>query len=166
MTINFSKAVEGEIYDFSETLKLSDDLLKGRRARFTGDAKVYGRYVVCDDNLVVMLTATIGAEFDCDRCLKPTAITLTTPVEDTFYKTPADEDSYTYTNYEADITPLVDERIIFAIPEQVYCSPDCKGLCPKCGANLNDTTCKCINTADLRDSKFAALLDLNITGGK
>lgn len=42
-----------------------------------------------------------------------------------------------------DLAEAVREEVLLALPQYVECSPDCRGLCPKCGANLNDGPCGC-----------------------
>jgi uncharacterized protein len=42
---------------------------------------------------------------------------------------------------QIDLAPLVREEMLLAIPINPLCSEDCKGLCPVCGENLNETTC-------------------------
>lgn len=42
------------------------------------------------------------------------------------------------------------EEIFLAVPHFVECRSDCKGLCPRCGANLNDGPCSCPPPADPR----------------
>ena len=44
---------------------------------------------------------------------------------------------------EVDLTEDVREELLLAVPSCFYCSPDCKGICPMCGANLNHETCSC-----------------------
>jgi uncharacterized protein len=44
---------------------------------------------------------------------------------------------------EVDLTELAREQILLNLPEQVFCSEDCKGLCEKCGANRNLINCNC-----------------------
>jgi uncharacterized protein len=41
-----------------------------------------------------------------------------------------------------DLEPLVREYMLIEIPISPLCKPDCKGLCPVCGENLNETTCE------------------------
>jgi uncharacterized protein len=41
------------------------------------------------------------------------------------------------------------------IPAKHLCRESCKGLCPRCGANLNEETCEC--RQDLKSSPFAIL---------
>lgn len=48
-----------------------------------------------------------------------------------------------YDGDEIDITPLVVEEALLALDAAPICSPDCKGLCAGCGANLNSESCSC-----------------------
>ena len=56
-------------------------------------------------------------------------------------------------NYQVDKTELIivldqdiKEEIILDYPVKPLCKPDCKGLCPKCGKNLNEGGCTCAIT--------------------
>ena len=42
-----------------------------------------------------------------------------------------------------DLAPLLAELFWLAWPHKALCRPDCAGLCPTCGANLNETACSC-----------------------
>jgi uncharacterized protein len=44
---------------------------------------------------------------------------------------------------EIDIADLVRESLLLAQPLKKLCKEECKGLCPKCGINLNVSTCSC-----------------------
>lgn len=44
---------------------------------------------------------------------------------------------------EVDLRAVLREEYLLALPQFVECRPDCKGLCPSCGANLNDGPCGC-----------------------
>lgn len=44
---------------------------------------------------------------------------------------------------EIDLRPAVREGWLLEVPVIAVCRPDCKGLCPSCGANLNQGTCMC-----------------------
>jgi uncharacterized protein len=48
-----------------------------------------------------------------------------------------------YEGKEIDITPLLHEQAILALPTRPLCGADCRGLCPRCGANLNAGPCGC-----------------------
>ena len=45
-----------------------------------------------------------------------------------------------------DLRPAVRETWLLSAPQFVQCSEDCKGLCPNCGTNLNESTCNCSTT--------------------
>jgi uncharacterized protein len=57
-----------------------------------------------------------------------------------------------------DLSPLLREYILLEIPISPLCRPDCKGLCPVCGNNLNESTCNHEN--DLGDPRLASLKSL------
>jgi len=44
---------------------------------------------------------------------------------------------------KVDLRELVREQILLLLPMKPLCSEDCRGLCPRCGVNLNLKQCKC-----------------------
>ncbi len=118
------------------------------------------------------LTGTIGTSIsrDCIRCLEPVASDLAFEFETSFVDA-ENEDSSTDAEVsiedldislvedgKIDLADVVREQILLALPIQVFCKDDCKGLCPKCGANLNLIDCKCSD--DEIDPRWAALKGL------
>lgn len=69
-----------------------------------------------------------------------------------------DLDVYAYEGEEIDLEPLLRDQIILSVPFAPLCRPDCKGLCPVCGAELNVTTCSCAKGAV--DPRWDALRQL------
>lgn len=59
---------------------------------------------------------------------------------------------------EVDLSEPVREEVILAAPPYVLCDPGCKGLCPRCGTDLNETTCEC--AVDEPDPRWDALRSL------
>ena len=56
-----------------------------------------------------------------------------------------------YKGDHIDFRDVLQEQVIMAIPMQPLCRADCRGLCARCGTNLNDKTCDCTgNDADPR----------------
>jgi uncharacterized protein len=51
---------------------------------------------------------------------------------------------------DLDLRPAVRELWLLAAPRYVQCREDCKGLCPKCGADLNAGPCGCTESTDAR----------------
>ncbi|HOV87415.1 MAG TPA: DUF177 domain-containing protein [Syntrophobacteraceae bacterium] len=103
----------------------------------------------------------------CHRCLKGLTQGLDEAVNVFLYeqqKAPAQEETQLEAdelNYEffdgevIDIDQLVLEQILLGLPVKVLCSEECLGLCPRCGANLNDESCGCAKKP--KDSPFAKL---------
>ena len=52
------------------------------------------------------------------------------------------------------------EEVLLALPTQVLCREDCKGLCPVCGGNRNLVPCQCEEAQQQAQSKFAAIARL------
>jgi uncharacterized protein len=53
-------------------------------------------------------------------------------------------------NNSFDLTPLICEFFWLSWPIRALCRPDCQGLCPNCGANLNEGACFCSERASTR----------------
>ena len=100
-------------------------------------------------------TIAYAADIDCTRCLKPVAKSFLFNFEVT-YVTPehfasSREKEVSGEDLSTDISPdgridldeVVREQILLNLPEQVICTEECKGLCPKCGADLNLINCNC-----------------------
>jgi uncharacterized protein len=54
-----------------------------------------------------------------------------------------DADEETYTGKVIDLEPILREQMLLALPGYPVCREGCRGLCPVCGANLNDRDCGC-----------------------
>lgn len=68
------------------------------------------------------------------------------------------ETSY-YRDDEIDLAELMREQFYLALPMKPLCVPECKGLCPQCGTNLNAGTCACAPAWD--DPRLAPLKALS-----
>lgn len=87
-----------------------------------------------EKNIFVHLTVTTDFEVECVRCLKKFEI----PVEENF-----DLDYNIKGKTALDITSDIRQEMILEYPIKPLCDELCKGLCPKCGKNLNNGKCKC-----------------------
>jgi uncharacterized protein len=63
-----------------------------------------------------------------------------------------------YDGDEIDVTNLVHEHVLLALPTRLLCAESCRGLCPQCGTNLNLATCDC--AASPTPLRLAVLRDL------
>lgn len=57
---------------------------------------------------------------------------------------PDELDEHHYTGDAINLGPLFREQLLLALPIYPLCRPDCRGLCPKCGLNLNEGSCRCV----------------------
>lgn len=81
----------------------------------------------------------------CSRCLAPVEIPLDVDVHEEFSRLPGleDDDIHHFYGDEIDIAEVLRENVILNLPAKTLCSPDCRGLCPYCGADLNQAPCDC-----------------------
>lgn len=113
------------------------------------------------EGVLVQGKLNVGLEDDCYRCLEPVFNDLTLDVEE-LYSYPVAIGSEFSIGDDAilDLAPLIRAEALIAVSSGVLCRPDCKGLCPDCGANLNQTTCDCAGqNVDPRLEKLKDLLD-------
>ncbi len=107
-------------------------------------------------------TAESVLELRCDRCLKPFSRPMSVPVETLLAEELEDEESddiVLLENGEVDLDEVFTTAVVLAMDVKHLCSEDCKGLCPRCGANLNDGPCSCGPEIDPRFAALAQLLD-------
>ena len=91
-------------------------------------------FTKADTEVVVQAEITCPVELCCARCLEPFERPLKTSGMYS-YEIGAPTDVI-------DITEDVRQEIILAYPMVPVCREACKGLCPACGQNLNETTCE------------------------
>jgi uncharacterized protein len=114
----------------------------------------------------------VGIETECDRCLGRASFQIDTPI-DLYYRPleqSADADEIAIDEGEAEmgfyempglqLEDVVREQVLLALPMQRVCSETCKGICPVCGANRNETNCDCHPKTS--DDRWMALRDLHI----
>jgi uncharacterized protein len=108
-----------------------------------------------------VLRATVDST--CARCLTEIDQPVISRLGELFHYPPegAPPDSLVVSDdHYIDLTPIVREEFILSIPLQPLCQPDCKGLCPECGANWNEGPCECHSEAtDPRWAGLTGLLD-------
>lgn len=117
---------------------------------------VDGRYILITGKVVGKV------ELECSRCLTLFEQEIEAPFEAqcdirTFHLLaeglPVDEGEEVTAIFDAnsaDLWELSRQALIVHLPMRPLCREDCKGLCPSCGANLNETTCNCQPPADPR----------------
>lgn len=116
---------------------------------------------------VVFLDTEVSFKFYgfCDRCAEEVIKDMSFPVKKILVPklandADADFDEYVVVpNGILDLNEFITEEIQLFLPSKILCKPDCKGLCYKCGKNLNFGNCGCKKDVDPRMEALLQLLD-------
>ncbi|WP_026891437.1 YceD family protein [Lacrimispora aerotolerans] len=158
--------------------------LEGKEKTYTPDIEMkvyhgpYGDYKVVAEKPVTLRIINLGGKklevegkaeltlvIPCDRCLEPVPIDLDFDIirmidlSESEEEREEDLDEQPYVNgYNLDVDQLVCDELILNLPMKVLCSENCKGICNRCGTNLNRETCDC----DIRptDPRMAVIQDI------
>ena len=123
-----------------------------------------------DKGLLVtaQLHATVASQ--CSRCLSDLSLAVTIAFQEEFLPTadpstgeplpiPEDTDAFLIDSKQMlDLREVVHQYRVMVEPIQPICQPNCLGLCPHCGYNLNDGPCGC--PKEEGDSRWAALAEI------
>ena len=112
--------------------------------------------------LVLEGTARSVLDLTCDRCGKEFSREKVVKLDSLVAQELEDEendDILLLDGTELDLDEVVTEAFVLAMDTKNLCSDDCKGLCAKCGANLNLGPCGCKPEVDPRLAALAQLLD-------
>ena len=90
--------------------------------------------------LALRLRFTASLVGPCMRCLGPAAPAFAVDVREVNQPGGGEELQSPYLDEldELDLGAWARDSYVLALPQQLLCRPDCAGLCPECGANLND----------------------------
>ena len=147
----------GKKIDFCSEYAPREQLLSYPNAQLTS-VKVNFGVIFTNPNVEICGEIVCQVRGLCDKCLTPVEKTITLSFDQVFYKdSSTDPDDYLYFGGKLDATKAVDDEIVLSMPSLLLCSDDCKGLCPKCGTNLNVGSCECDNT---RENAFSVLKNL------
>lgn len=134
----------------------------GEDVETVGDVRVSGTAQLTGRDVVVRGVAETTVRLACRRCLEPVDVSVEAPLA-LLYREGVDpvdaEASEVYTlpasAREVDLLPAVREHVLLALPGFAVCRAECRGLCPVCGANQNETECDC--TVMEEDERWAPL---------
>ncbi len=149
-----------------------EELELGTSEVWVGPAKAAGELHVQRSGRGLLISGTFDGEVQlaCGRCLEPFRF----EAQDTFQvyceiATPGQPgEEHELADDELDVTYLEDGRVntlhllrenfLLSLPVQPLCHEDCRGLCPRCGVNLNQGACGCTETSG--DPRLQALRKL------
>lgn len=157
--------------DLSEEGKDLEALAKDLDYRILPPVKAHLDISRTHANIFIAGDMTTTLAFDCSRCLKPFEQELRLELsaffvigkEDAREKElkEADMEVNYITGDELDTNELLMGHIALEAPVKPLCREDCLGLCPRCGADLNQGVCGCKVEAKT-DNRFAKLKDFKV----
>ena len=156
---------------FSHSYAPGEVELEDEGSRLVAPAEVSGEASLKGEEVRVRGEIKTEVELLCDRCAAPERAPLAVEFDTSFIPQEVEAvkaenvelaaEDLLLSSYEGDavdLDELVREQILLALPSRPLCREDCKGLCMKCGANLNTGTCSCVQGEV--DPRWAALAEL------
>ena len=131
-----------------------DPVFKGLDVQLAEPVEVSGRFSSAgEDKYYWRVHFSTVVRADCRRCLAEALVPIDEERRLIFAaddETPEGEGTYLIPprTQVLDLTEPLREEIFLAVPRFVECRAECKGLCPRCGKNLNDGPCDCPPTKD------------------
>lgn len=165
MIINLSGLLknEGGSITFDDTLKIQDIRLMGDVIGFPEPVRVFGR--IENEGGFLRLTAKTTGKLKtgCGRCGKDLVRDFDFGIKEILLQEERaeefkDEDAVVFAGTSLLLDDIAENNILLNLPIRYLCSEDCKGLCPKCGKDLNSGSCDCRH--DEGDPRLSVLLKL------
>lgn len=165
------KIIVSEIPEKGMELELSEKIESDTDLKILSPVRALIRIDKKNSEIFLKGTLSVTLQQQCSRCLKTFDTEMKIDIDTLYrpskeidveehYELKSDElETAFYKNDEIDIDDLLKEQILLNLPMKPLCSEQCKGLCPKCGADLNITQCKCeISEVDERLAVLKQLL--------
>lgn len=168
MLINLSELFSTEGKERSYTPSIDMDLFHGP----VGDYPVISKGPVNmrirnlgDRKLLMEGNAELTLAVPCDRCLEPVDCPFKLEFMEeldlnlTEEERAANLEEQPYVKgYNLDVDQLLSNELLLNLPMKVLCKEDCRGICNRCGANLNHGTCSCDQSSP--DPRMSVIQDL------
>jgi uncharacterized protein len=162
--------IHDEPFTWHETLSVPAAQLDRPELGALSDIDCRGRIVRIEPGLYLAAHLRYEQTLACDRCLAPIHRPVESTIELMLEGGPGTATAGEPELKEVDLgvlqveggvldtAPLVAEELQLDVPMKPLCRPDCRGLCPGCGMDLNEAPCRC--AAPAVDSRWAALAAL------
>lgn len=149
-----------------EVVPADDPLWDGLGVRFATPVALQLDVQQAGTDVVVRGGMQAEAELECRRCLKPVRLELDEELTFVYRSGVASVEAEAEETYplpararDVDLSRPVREHVLLAVPQYAICEEACRGLCPRCGTNLNQATCDC--SEEEQDPRWAALRRLH-----
>lgn len=112
--------------------------------------RVEGYFIGAGETVFVRGSVRARVSQECARCLCPSVRSIASSVHEVYARVvdPVDPDKNAFQGHTLDIEEQVYSTLLLSLPIRSLCRDDCKGLCPVCGADLNDGPCGCCGSGD------------------
>jgi len=166
--LEFSESVPAGAIDYGSGIRQIDDM------PVSGRADLITEHRGGHDNIQdIRLRAGYQGNFEmpCARCLDPVAYRLEEQFDLLFRPTGVDaaaaehaistsdtEIGY-YENGRLAVEDVLREQVLLSLPARTLCREDCKGICPSCGKNRNESDCACAPSGG--DTRWITLRELH-----
>ncbi len=137
----------------------------GLESPFEGSIEVDVEINKIHNQLILDASILVNTVFECDRCTAAFSRPLHAEYEMVYMlgvdPVETESDNITYLSAEADsinISKDIKDFTILAVPMKKLCSEECKGLCSRCGKNLNEGDCSC--SKNETDARWFPLMEL------
>ena len=159
-TLDVSRALKnpGQVFPFQAEIELPEMEIFSDTVRFE-DVACEGGFLSTDDGRIsVRAQARARVVAHCSRCLEEVREDVHADIDALYARTPdpEDPDQYSFEASTLELTDAVRDAVVLELPMRFLCKPDCKGLCPTCGANLNLSACTCQEGGEVTNP-FSAL---------
>ena len=153
----------GQSVSFSTSVDLSD-LLYGTTYPVSEPVVAEGSVRNTAGVLVMKGSVKTRIHGTCDRCAADFDADVEFPIDVVLVQELANEENedewvFPLAGDAADLEEIVRTVFVLNMDSQLLCKPDCKGLCCRCGKNLNDGPCNCQKELDPRFAALRQLLD-------
>ncbi|MCM8831767.1 MAG: DUF177 domain-containing protein [Candidatus Omnitrophica bacterium] len=134
MKIAVAKIKDKEL-EFTEEINAKDWDMDSEDIKFVDNIILISKFLRLGKEILVNVAVNTRRMIICSRCLQEVGQTV-------WQNFKLNYDVNTLEDY-LEIDNDVREEILLNFPMKVLCRPDCKGLCPRCGVNLNFDNCNC-----------------------
>lgn len=147
MFLNVFQALRnpGEIFTFKMEGEIPSQDVLGEQVSFDRVELVGTYHASPNQEIEVTGSLKTKAHSRCAKCLEKASEEVTSSFHEVFSPTgdPEDLDVFLYRGNEIDLHRLMFTTAVLALPIRFLCKEDCKGLCLKCGGDLNKQACTC-----------------------
>ncbi len=151
----------GAYIDFYIEQNISPLDFQGEKIVFLKPFCVIGKAINVGEFITLRGTIKSAMELHCHRCLERFELCFSTDFNEEFplnTKVIEGEIQEGIKDHIIDIRNLVENTVLLSLPMKRLCDENCKGLCERCGANLNKEQCSCVT--EKIDPRLAVLKQL------